>query len=116
MSILLVMTKDRSGAYRARRRRTRVLEQLDIYTRFVYYNDDPAVAENSSMLELLVRAGVFALASPTCLSNANSTCPCCDPLCHSWGFQKGMEHPTRLRSHLVCPYTGRIMLCGNSDK
>ncbi|KAF4663666.1 hypothetical protein FOL46_004636 [Perkinsus olseni] len=85
---------------------------LDDYTRFVYHNDDissAAVSDNGSMLERLVRAGVFALATPTCPSNASASCPCCDPLCHSWGFQKGMEHPTRLRSHLVCPYTGRIM-------
>ncbi|KAF4679206.1 hypothetical protein FOZ60_015339, partial [Perkinsus olseni] len=85
---------------------------LDDYTRFVYYNDDissAGVSDNGSMMERLVRAGVFALATPTCPSNASASCPCCDPLCHSWGFQKGMEHPTRLRSHLVCPYTGRIM-------
>ncbi|KAF4679231.1 hypothetical protein FOZ60_015327, partial [Perkinsus olseni] len=85
---------------------------LDDYTRFVYYNDDissAALSDSGSMMERLVRAGVFALATPTCPSNASASCPCCDPLCHSWGFQKGMEHPTRLRSHLVCPYTGRIM-------
>ncbi|KAF4748478.1 hypothetical protein FOZ62_026644 [Perkinsus olseni] len=82
------------------------------YTRFVYYNDDissTAVSDTGSMMERLVRAGVFALATPTCPSNASASCPCCDPLCFSWGFQQGMEHPTRLRSHLVCPYTGRIM-------
>ncbi|KAF4681870.1 hypothetical protein FOZ60_011431 [Perkinsus olseni] len=89
------------------------LSLLDDYTRFVYYNDDissAALSDSGSMMERLVRAGVFALATPTCPSNASASCPCCDPLCHSWGFQQGMEHPTRLRSHLVCPYTGRIMV------
>ncbi|KAF4659201.1 hypothetical protein FOZ61_004912 [Perkinsus olseni] len=53
---------------------------LDDYTRFVYHNDDISSAAVSDNGSMLERL-----------------------------VRKGMEHPTRLRSHLVCPYTGRIM-------
>ncbi|KAF4668308.1 hypothetical protein FOL47_003083 [Perkinsus chesapeaki] len=89
-----------------------VIDSFDKYASFAYYSEEMVsggVPSSGPMLEKLVRAGIFALASPTCLTNTNVTCPCCDPLCHSWGLQPGMEHPTRLRSHFVCPYTGMIM-------